>query len=422
MGSSLFMLPGLPDSIVVAIAIACGILAIALLLYTIWTGRSRGRARCPRCWYDLSALDTETLPQPCSECGRIITHTRQLHRLRWRRWTLAPVGLLALAGAYLAVLPAARAGGWMSLPPNWALRAWVNVAPQDVGEPALNELIDRVLDTGMAEGEARAAIDVIVPRVVRLRPRWPKGLPAAVSCDKFTLSSRNLAGTHTATLNLAGMPMLRLSLTPQPMFASAERFWTESAVCLATPARAGDADTVPIQVTRPSPWRLESAATKPHTVHLPIQLVDSIDEVITPVQSPEIDALVRTHLSPRFFRSNHSERSGVQFRGWRRPDAIADLAIGVRVEIIHNGTVLTTARWRDDGNAANTLLPLPAEFVTSGHTIRDLLAASESDAAWVVRVRADPEMALNDLTRSKYWAGSFDMTLAEFFSRRVSSP
>jgi hypothetical protein len=423
MGSSLFMLPGLSDAIVVAIAIACGVLAIALLFHTLWTGRSRGRARCPRCWYDLSALNTETLPQPCSECGRTITHTRQLHRLRWRRWTLAPVALLVLAGAYLAVLPAARAGGWMSLAPSWALRAWLRAAPHNAGESATNELIDRLLGRAMTEDEARASIEIIVPRVVRFRPRWPKNHLVAFSCDRFTLRRSERDDNPPVVLSMVDVGQNQFNFSPQPMFASAERFWIESTVHLASPVRIGEKDCILIEVHYGRwPPHVFVRLPSPHTVYLPIQLVDSIDEVITPVQSPEIDALVRTHLAPRFFRSNHSERAGVQFRGWKRPDAIADLALGIRVELIHNGKVLATARGRDDENAANTLLPLPVEFITSDRTIRDLLAASESDAAWVVRVRADPEMALHDLKRAKYWAGSFDMTLAEFFSRRVSSP
>ena len=78
--------------------------AIGLLLvcWGLWGDRSKGRQRCPRCWYDMRG----TLPRlECPECGHDAGQERQLyrHHRRWRHIALGVV--LVLASAYpLAVI------------------------------------------------------------------------------------------------------------------------------------------------------------------------------------------------------------------------------------------------------------------------------------------------------------------------------
>lgn len=60
-------------------------IAAALAAWALFADRSRGRRRCPACWYTLHAAG----PLPtCPECGRTPRSERDAHKTR-RRWRLA---------------------------------------------------------------------------------------------------------------------------------------------------------------------------------------------------------------------------------------------------------------------------------------------------------------------------------------------
>ena len=123
------------DDAGVVFAVSLGIAMFSLMLI-IWAAigdRSRGRLRCPCCWYDMEGIDT---PQ-CPECGRAIKSQRQLRRARRVRWpfVLAAIGLglsiygfanqnrvqdsdrLALVPTWFMML------AWEHLPEDWILGA-----------------------------------------------------------------------------------------------------------------------------------------------------------------------------------------------------------------------------------------------------------------------------------------------------------
>ncbi|MCA9311511.1 MAG: hypothetical protein KDA21_09925, partial [Phycisphaerales bacterium] len=74
-------------------AVAMG--ATAWLLLALFKDRSRGRLRCPRCWYDMR--DCGSLM--CPECGHDARREPRLRRTRRRR-KQAVVALMLLLGAY----------------------------------------------------------------------------------------------------------------------------------------------------------------------------------------------------------------------------------------------------------------------------------------------------------------------------------
>lgn len=89
------------------------VLGLGVVLFAMFKGRSRGRKRCPRCWYDMSASPTLL----CSECGRTARSPRHLLKTR-RRWRLAVVGMMVvLLGGATAVGPAAYTGKWVEYTP-----------------------------------------------------------------------------------------------------------------------------------------------------------------------------------------------------------------------------------------------------------------------------------------------------------------
>src|SRR5262249_10848407 len=83
-------------------AIALGVMAFAL-----FRDRSRGRRRCPTCWYDMAGVSGMT----CPECGRTQKKERRVFRTpRWRwRVVVGGVVMWVIAGG-TAVAPGVYRG------------------------------------------------------------------------------------------------------------------------------------------------------------------------------------------------------------------------------------------------------------------------------------------------------------------------
>jgi hypothetical protein len=136
-----------------------GLVGALWLLRAIFWDRSRGRRRCPRCWYDMSALEKSL---QCPECGREVVKERAFFRTR-RRWRQAALACLVLFAAYaLWCVPAVRARGWWSAAPRPVLALMIRLveAPKSGGPFAVGEL----------EKEIRARFFV---KGMELRPLWP---------------------------------------------------------------------------------------------------------------------------------------------------------------------------------------------------------------------------------------------------------
>ncbi|MFM9957903.1 MAG: hypothetical protein ACKVZJ_07490 [Phycisphaerales bacterium] len=89
----------------------------AAVWYGLLRDRSRGRKRCPKCWYDMNGVATLT----CPECGRTHQRERELHRTRWHARPLAIGALACLAFFALSNWSSIRQGLWVRLVPSWAL-------------------------------------------------------------------------------------------------------------------------------------------------------------------------------------------------------------------------------------------------------------------------------------------------------------
>ncbi len=92
-----------------------GLAAVFTLYRALFHDRSRGRRRCPRCWYDMAGIPT----LQCPECGRHARRERSMFKTR-RRWGRAAAGLLLAYLAYAAATAprSVRAGGWSALVPT----------------------------------------------------------------------------------------------------------------------------------------------------------------------------------------------------------------------------------------------------------------------------------------------------------------
>lgn len=93
---------------------------LALLAWSLFADRARGRARCPRCWYDLSG----SRGLRCSECGYVSRRARAFLKTR-RRWRWALAGAMLIAVGYeIAVTPRIQR--------DWRWHGWRGMVPTTV--------------------------------------------------------------------------------------------------------------------------------------------------------------------------------------------------------------------------------------------------------------------------------------------------
>ena len=94
-----------------------GLLGLWLLYWSLLRDRSKGRRRCPKCWYDMSFADSLR----CPECGNDAKREADLLKTR-RRWKgLWLCMLVFLTAGFLSIQPKVQQNGWVSVMPNTAL-------------------------------------------------------------------------------------------------------------------------------------------------------------------------------------------------------------------------------------------------------------------------------------------------------------
>ncbi len=107
----------LPDWVYQTAAAALSIGAALLMYWGLLADPSRGRRRCPKCWYEVG--DVKTLC--CPECGRVMKHEKQLLRPRRRWWMVALAVVLVLGASASGIWPQTRRHGLGYYIPTWAI-------------------------------------------------------------------------------------------------------------------------------------------------------------------------------------------------------------------------------------------------------------------------------------------------------------
>lgn len=159
-------------------------LALPVLAWAVLGDPSRGRLRCPKCWYRMEGIPKQETGWVCPECGRKIAKERGLRRAR-RRWRWAVPALLAIVVASQLWQQPARANErWQTrwipatalviAPTRVAWLAWVNEAAR-ARERELPYWIWLVIDWNDWR-HATAALRSIA----YTRARWPVGVAPVV--------------------------------------------------------------------------------------------------------------------------------------------------------------------------------------------------------------------------------------------------
>ena len=78
-------------------AVLLPVVGVLLVYFGVWGDRSKGRVRCPACWYDMRG----TVPRlECPECGHAPGSESELHRDRRDWWRIVIGAVLVLASGY----------------------------------------------------------------------------------------------------------------------------------------------------------------------------------------------------------------------------------------------------------------------------------------------------------------------------------
>ncbi len=188
------------------IGIGAVLLALSGILPLVWSligDRSRGRKRCQRCWYDMSANRPIGGAWTCPECAKPAHRECQLLRPR-RSWRLACLGIGVLLSAYpVALVPDARRHGVASVLPSSLLVLIAPIKAEDielweeeylscygfVGDSSFTkELLKRARDRELSSWQCKMLIDRFLdaqPRYVwervLAREQWPANQPVVVN-------------------------------------------------------------------------------------------------------------------------------------------------------------------------------------------------------------------------------------------------
>lgn len=416
------------------------LLAIAVLLgaWALFADRSRGRRRCPKCWYDMrSAADDRLI---CPECGHDAQRMRRLHKTR-RRWRWAVVAALLLLGSHFVLLiPDFRTRGWPALVPTTVL---VCVAPATTAETS-------PLTWERKGVHAQRGFILITPQMVGptvtlapLRTPKPRGWGTDLSDELWyrlwkprswewqrrwflrrVLAANNITNAPDAIVPqrwIKGRPIpfdvkwpdldalqpfyLGLTIAPNP------RLVADLHQALPAVHSAGVR-----QVSTPYTIRFAERSIISGEVSASIEIIDTDREpLLERLSTPEHSSLVREAMSPRLYR----DKRGV----WRLqafdqcvPFDYGDEPFGVTagVEILDGEVVIGRTSWTPYWRSTRRLSASDHRIAWRNGYPQKLDSATPS---LTIRVTAEPDLAeLSYQTaswreRAACWGGSFEVPL-----------
>jgi hypothetical protein len=390
---------------------------LLLATWAIWWDRSRGRRRCPKCWYDMSA----TVGLTCPECGTDAGTERRLFRTRRRLSCIAVALTLVLVGPAGIVATGLLKGNWRSNMPTLVLVALAEAKgwpepPVWPGKSVTEELMHR--RPGMGTWWLKRVSNRMARWSFTYRPVWPKGVPLAVQPGKTFWYGEQTRATRLS-LQTDGMQEWS-TLEFGGSRVNCQAAWWDDQYATLDPLQRGDKHfAVQLRTDPQNGWGCAVVPGTPPawagSLKFPIRVVDSIDEAIGPVQSQQVEQELRSSLSI-VNQGKCGLGIGVALSGTAR---LQGIAVAIRVEVRHRDQVVAVARGWDTGDGFGDLSG-PASRVFDGdlrlesdgtsRTIYEAIFASADDS-WQVVVSGDGALALRDFAATAYWAGTFSIPL-----------
>jgi hypothetical protein len=409
------MPPNWPTYAWYSTAAILGLVGACLLIKWLIGDRSKGRRRCPRCWYDMSGTPGLT----CPECGTTVKAEHRLFQNRRRRSRLAVSAMLLLAASAIIGFQYSRKAGWTSLIPTPALVFLVhpdsvNVKNTTPTPSTLPGALYKRWNAGtLTEWESQLLMRRHKHYLVRSRKHWPEGVPVAVEV----------------------VPVWTGRTRPETFQIRPDgRQWVDR------PSRKDTDGFMSVEfVENHVPWYM-------------VSVVGKIQDVDPSVRSLNFDAQIRTGAQDDASTSiawsgkvSIPVRIGGTIHDLIKPDANATTtsavqsALKLRIERMEGQTLLridvaTPAGFEHTAIAVigeltdgTTTISTPALLITQRRArlrpgvwthycpFDSSLPNNVDPALWTLRVRGDAVESLNDFTADHYWSGSFSVPLSDVF-------
>lgn len=422
-----------------------GVLLVSGVLMGLWVllrDRSRGKLRCPKCWYlmegtpaqSLELLASKRQSLRCPECGKVISSVRQLRKTRKRWWLMLPAVMFVVLAPQAFDQPQRIAGGetWSRAVPTWL--ACCFLVSDDVNtrtdakmlltmrEPRCNSL-----DKWWMYKWRDAGLPLDLKDLLEHRKEVVAGMPFgvdghlnmswAVNSPRFTVLRPNvriLRNSSTPMMPAAGF-VSRVFSTPVTISetihpnewkvvpendaaACASRVWASYIKFRAI----APVDTGKRRVYVPMESIVGNEVIR---LQVPIELevFADVNAVLTPVDDKVFESQVA-----QWMRLQLTDDGGanVWYLGAER-----DFTFALKCEVIFEGKVV--------GTMTRPLLPYDhrsVEVQLSKEIHQRLLRVQrklEPAHGWVLRVHGSPE-AIHELTSlNEYWNGSVEIPIAD---------
>lgn len=431
---------------------------LALLLWAIWGDRPRGRRRCPKCWYDLSA----TVGLTCPECGRTAKNERRLHRTRRRRWWAAVGFLLVLLGAATSAVPMVQRKGW-DLVSTPILVELVPIGGYD--GPFGQELMRRMGMTGPNSWRVSTlSPEELVHIATRLkdgnwlaRPmsvRWQDSFGRVIRATQFSSFGRlRMPGTQTTAARDEAMrswydlpPVVRFRTRPR--WPEGYNLWIETKRRLYWPwpttleilirrhgesrdptdisgddgflsrEKSAGVGTAIFDLTlnqyrqgemTPGDWdSVPTVEISKSKVEIPYNIGGTIDEILTGVSSAELDSRV-AGISYEVGGGIRCDTSGVT------GGPAENVGFGVIMEFYLDGVLIAKERrWWDGSTVTEDWDRVGGrEWVALDSAPENPRSPWQAQPGenWTIKVKSDAETALRVIDRVQYWKGEVEIPL-----------
>lgn len=366
-----------------------GGIGAVLVLMALFADRSRGRRRCPRCWYSMDGAPGLR----CPECGGEARSDRRLFKTR-RRWVFALLALgVVLIGLAVRSAPAVARDGAMGALPTPVVLAFLEMtgwAPPGDGRWG-DELERRFAAGKLGRFKDRAVRLMLRHWLIEYRRQWPRDVAMRVVIQNAPWAG----GSAVIRARLADGPEKPwIDMSARRMQGRSE--WTDGSVEIGTLPEGCREMVLEIEVGTPGRgghWKGK--------VSYPVRIGGAASDLLSAEESEELNRFIITALIDD--GSLSTDRITLPLA---RP-GMEDVSIALRIEYRRGKEVVAVATvWDNAGEAwvkknlrnPSSILPvrwLPVPEIAAGN-----LVSVDS-----VRIVPDVGGALMDRTRKKYWSG-----------------
>lgn len=396
-------------------------MGLALLVWALIGDRSRGRKRCPKCWYDMSSTpqreEGEFVGWVCPECGKRITEEHRMLRSRPVKRSVFVAVVVMAVGLLLIAQPRVQRLGWWSIVPSAVLVSMAQaIGVHESHFPSMmKELERRAVLNELSETQCVALGVAEISELVALGDRWPSDMPVRLRLDPTFWFS--VLSSARVTLTPRDTALNRISILGEHLGQGTVMSWPED---------DSDSDSF-------YGWcalGLLPPGYRTITFDCVVELGST--DLPTDRQFKPTRVVWRGTFEKRInVVRAHADAMSV-FRGESADEAVKQ-ALWIVVSLGEDGQIETSVTRKATKQCAGIILPVSITLERTDHTVllgeatlmvRDKrsahLQASPTglpvgldDPGWIVRVRGESRLARFDWRNPTFWVGEYTVPLAE---------